>query len=547
MLKIQQTGPAGVGKTKTLLSAIREVLVAPTNQKVRALVCTPSHTAADIVTRRLADFGFTNRQVFRLYNADRAVATVPVRVLPYCRQNPNTGNFELPSAKELLSFSIIVCTCYDAHFLYLSGLTNHQLRLRRMEIEQRARVEWQKCGLGENELPPIAAVHGPHFTHLFIDEAAQATEPETLIPLSVVVDPVSGSRKVEICLVGDPRQLSPQVFSAAAAKAGLASSWMERLLRRPVQCLGGGDEAMLGPEMLTMDALLRYSFARDGHEQISFFLTQNYRGHPSFLAMPSALFYADKLQWASYDRANRNENLQNKWCERIRHVEFLASPVIPSDSSSRKQFHFPIHFRGVIGKDKSHTATSGTISEESWTNQDEAEAVVEIVWTLTSTTNVGSDSIGIMAPFRGQVVLIRNLLRAKGLASVNVGTIEDFQGIEMEVVVLSLTRSTASFVLHDIDRRIGVFGQKKQSNVALTRAEQMQIVVGNPDVMVTDPHWRQWLWFCLRNGLWYGEEGSTRQLWEHLDRLPMVRTLEDAGENQCVVVSRLEEILRKLP
>jgi superfamily I DNA and/or RNA helicase len=36
-------------------------------------------------------------------------------------------------------------------------------------------------------------VNAPHFTHYFMDKMAQAMEPESLIPLSVVVDldPVS--------------------------------------------------------------------------------------------------------------------------------------------------------------------------------------------------------------------------------------------------------------------------------------------------------------------------------------------------------------------
>ena len=46
------------------------------------------------------------------------------------------------------------------------------------------------------------------------DEAAQATEPEILCPISCVVDPHLGGRKVEICLIGDPRQLSPRVFAS---------------------------------------------------------------------------------------------------------------------------------------------------------------------------------------------------------------------------------------------------------------------------------------------------------------------------------------------
>jgi hypothetical protein len=52
-----------------------------------------------------------------------------------------------------------------------------------------------------------------HFTHLFVDKAAQATEPETLIPMSVVVDYAPGVIKVEITLAGDPRQLSPDIYS----------------------------------------------------------------------------------------------------------------------------------------------------------------------------------------------------------------------------------------------------------------------------------------------------------------------------------------------
>jgi superfamily I DNA and/or RNA helicase len=451
--------------------------------------------------------------------------------------------------EELLSFDIIVCTCHDAHILYQTGLTNQQLRMHRMQVESRTKIELAACGIQFDSIP---AVHEPHFTHLFIDEAAQATEPESLIPLSVVVDPIAGSRKVEIALVGDPRQLSPQVYSSRAARASFNRSWMERLLRRPVQCLGGGDNAMLGPDMKNIDELLRYSFARDGHEQLSFFLTTNYRGHPSFLIMPSALFYVDKLHWASYDRANRNEDLASEWCGRLRHVEALSKPVIPRETTAQKRFDFPIHFRGVVGNDTSQTIKSGSISEESWTNEAEAKTVAEIVMTLTEEAGVGSQSIGVMAPFRGQVVLIRSLLRKKGLANINVGTIEDYQGIEKEVVVLSLTRSTDAFVPSDVDRRIGVFRQEKQSNVALTRAEQMQIVVGNPNIMAADPVWKQWLWFCLRNGLWYGDEGNTRTAFEKIDQLPTFPTLRPGSMEQkpsddlddYVVVSALEGILR---
>ena len=47
------TGPAGTGKTKTMLKCILQVLQAPNSSSARILVCTPSHTAADVVTARL--------------------------------------------------------------------------------------------------------------------------------------------------------------------------------------------------------------------------------------------------------------------------------------------------------------------------------------------------------------------------------------------------------------------------------------------------------------------------------------------------------------
>jgi putative NIF3 family GTP cyclohydrolase 1 type 2 len=471
-----------IGKTKTLLCAVHTVLAASNNEgsymkKNRVLVCTPSHTAADVVTRRLGQF-LSRKQLFRLYGSDRPLATVPVEILAYCYQSDDhMGTFIIPDVPSLMQFEVIVCTCTDAHLLYRIGLTNQQLRIRRQCYETYIR----KCCEHTNLDVHINGANEPHFTHLFIDEAAQATEPETLIPLSVVVDPEGVHRKVEIALVGDPRQLSPSVYSTEAAKAGLDRSWMERLLLRPVSCLGGGRDDLLGPDFVRIEDWLQYSLLSDGQEQLSFFLTLNYRGHPSFLMMPSALFYADKLHSVEHNKLN--DQGESYWCAKIRHVENLSDPVIitplsedvPEEVQCRKQFDWPIHFRGVIGNDVSITIDSGFASN-SWQNVAEADAIVEICTTL-SEQGIVPKKIGVMAPFRGQVVLIRKLLRQKNLGGINVGTIEDYQSVEFDVILLSLVRSTLSFVEHDIIHRMGVFGQPKRSNVALTRAEFLFVVV----------------------------------------------------------------------
>jgi superfamily I DNA and/or RNA helicase len=332
----------------------------------------------------------------------------------------------------------------------------------------------------------LRGVTDPHWSHLFIDEAAQATEPETLIPLSVVVDPEPGTRKVEICLVGDPRQLSPEVYGDRTVlnnddvPTDLSRSWMERLLLRPVSALGGGQSHLLGPNPMEMKDWIEYSC----RENLSVFLTMNYRGHPSFLMMPSALFYFDKLQSGYVPHPTISS-----WCPTLRMVESLSNPVStphagepnradddePAEVQVKKRYDWPIHFRGVIGQDKSITISEGYTSQ-SWTNEQEAMVVAQIIQTLIE-EGVPVQSIGVMAPFRGQVVRIRKILRDRNLSAINVGTIEDYQSVERDVIVLSLTRATPAFVPQDVASRVGVFGQPKRSNVALTRAEHLFIVV----------------------------------------------------------------------
>lgn len=63
------------------------------------------------------------------------------------------------------------------------------------------------------------------FKQVLIDEATQATEPETLIPI------LKGAK--HIILVGDHCQLGPVIMSKKASKAGLNQSLFERLI-----CLG---------------------------------------------------------------------------------------------------------------------------------------------------------------------------------------------------------------------------------------------------------------------------------------------------------------------
>ena len=61
-----------------------------------------------------------------------------------------------------------------------------------------------------------------HFTHIFIDEAGQATEPETLIALAGIFESdIVVENGGQVVLAGDPEQLGPVLRSPIAKENGL--------------------------------------------------------------------------------------------------------------------------------------------------------------------------------------------------------------------------------------------------------------------------------------------------------------------------------------
>lgn len=77
-----------------------------------------------------------------------------------------------------------------------------------------------------------------HFSHIVIDEAAQAEEPLAMIPIITFSD-----ENTNIILAGDPNQLGPVIKSSATDRAGLGKSYLQRLMfMRDVYGLGTQSE-----------------------------------------------------------------------------------------------------------------------------------------------------------------------------------------------------------------------------------------------------------------------------------------------------------------
>ena len=99
-----------------------------------------------------------------------------------------------------------------------------------MDVMKKYRVIVSTC-LSASFAYNIGVERG-HFTHIFVDEAGQATEPETMVAIKTMSD-----QRTNIILSGDPKQLGPIVRSRIARELGLELSYLERLMTRDVYAL----------------------------------------------------------------------------------------------------------------------------------------------------------------------------------------------------------------------------------------------------------------------------------------------------------------------
>uniref|UniRef100_A0A8W7Q209 AAA+ ATPase domain-containing protein n=1 Tax=Anopheles coluzzii TaxID=1518534 RepID=A0A8W7Q209_ANOCL len=220
-------GPFGTGKTYTLAQAIKQLLL---QDGTKILICTHSNSAADLYIKDYlhpwVEEGMTEARPLRVYYHKRWVATVNSIVQKYCLVdlNINMRNFRRPTVKDILKHRIVVVTL------------NISMELASLDLPK------------------------GHFTHIFLDEAAQAMECEAIMPLALA------GERTRIVLAGDHMQMSPELFSNFAKERKLHVSLLERLYDH---------------------------YPNDFPCKI--LLCENYRAHDAIIRFTSELFYEQKL------------------------------------------------------------------------------------------------------------------------------------------------------------------------------------------------------------------------------------------------------------
>ncbi|KAG2468529.1 SDE3 helicase, partial [Polypterus senegalus] len=343
-----------------------------------------------------------------------------------------------------------------------------------------------------------------HFTHIFIDEAGHAIESECIIPVAGLLslpDPIKNTG-TQLVLAGDPKQLGPILRSPVAIKHGLNVSLLERLMTQNSLYQKTGEHGTYNSQFVTK-------------------LLRNYRSHPDILNIPNGLFYEDELQVCA------DEIIRNSYCN----WEHLPKPG------------FPVIFKGVMGQDEREE------NSPSFFNVAEIEEVVTYLKKILQTqgkkgiSQISPKEIGIITPYRKQVEKIRTAIRTidkelknmKDIQELKIGSVEEFQGQERKVIIVSTVRSCQDYVRMDEEFNLGFLNNPKRFNVTVTRAKALLILVGNPLILSKDPTWARFIKYSIEHmgyvGCKFEMEDSEDDLIEQLVSLKLTPELQDFPED----------------
>ncbi len=93
-------------------------------------------------------------------------------------------------------------------------------------------------------------------------------------------------------------------------------------------------------------------------------------------------------------------------------------------------------------------------------------------------------------------------------SDVLVGSTEEFQGQEREVMILSTVRSSLVGRGGEGGGGLGFLTNAKRFNVAVTRAKSMLIVIGDPHLLKRNRNWKELISYALEKGAYTGSEFS---------------------------------------
>ena len=260
------------------------------------------------------------------------------------------------------------------------------------------------------------------FDWAIVDEAGRATVPEVLVPIA---------RAERVVLVGDEKQLPPMVDNEI-----------------------GSDELPRSLDDYPLDTSLFQTLVeqaeQEGHWHLAA-LRRQYRMHPAIGNLISQAFYDGNLE-----QGLESEEFQTYgWFRRP--VLWLSTAGLTDREENQR------------GQSFANLAESNQIHQ--WLRDFETECRERSLHPM----------VGVISGYQAQVSELTRRIDPDNLIfwqnlQIEVATVDSFQGRECDVVLYSMVRSNAQ-------GNIGFLRDYRRINVALSRARNLLIIVGDDDTM----------------------------------------------------------------
>ena len=135
------------------------------------------------------------------------------------------------------------------------------------------------------------------------------------------------------------------------------------------------------------------------------------------------------------------------------------------------------------------------------TNAYEAEKVGEVIRAYQQLFRqqgwrLHEGSIGVITPYRAQIAQIKSVLEEQGapLEQLTIDTVERYQGGARDVIIISLCTNSLNQLA--MLTSLSEEGVDRKLNVALTRARNHIVIIGNPDLLNRSDIYRALIRYC---------------------------------------------------
>ncbi|GKZ39278.1 DNA-binding protein SMUBP-2 [Aspergillus brasiliensis] len=456
-------GPPGTGKTHTLI----ELIVQMVQRKQRVLVCGPSNISVDNIVERLAP---KKVPVVRIGHPARLLPSVLEHSLEVLTHTSEAAEIVRDVRKEIDQKQASIRktrAARERRAIY------DDLRELRREFRERE----NKCveNLVRESSVVLATLHGAgghqlknqKFDVVIIDEASQALEAQCWIPL------LSASKVV---LAGDHLQLPPTVKSTKDDAKKMKAKEKDDKKENGELMENVSLETTLFDRLLSMHG-----------SGIKRMLTTQYRMHEKIMQFPSDELYESKLMAADSVKDRLLKDLPYE----VEETDDTKEPLVFWDTQGGD---FPEKTEEAdLGK-KAHLGDSKSNDMEALVVSRHVDALVD--------AGIHPEDIAVITPYNGQLAVLSQMLREK-YPSIELGSVDGFQGREKEAVVVSLVRSNS-------EHEVGFLGERRRLNVAMTRPKRHLCICGDSETISKGSGFlKRWMAFLEENAdLRYPDAGD---------------------------------------